>query len=86
MSNHTSTMLRIKDVCALTSLSRTSIYRLEAKGEFPRRVKLSAARVAWPKAAIEAWAASRQAATTSQQYDGCHDRCHTDNAAPEQHT
>ena len=63
MSIESPVMLRIKEVCALTSLSRTSIYRLEAKGEFPRRVKLSAARVAWPKAAIEAWAASRHAAS-----------------------
>ena len=60
MTDEAPTMLRINDVCALTSLSRTSIYRLEAKGEFPRRVRLSAARVAWPKAAIEAWAASRK--------------------------
>ncbi len=36
--------------------------RLEAKAEFPRRVRLSAKRVAWVQAEIEAWCAARNAA------------------------
>ena len=34
-------ILRIRDVIALTKLSRTQIYRLIAKNEFPRQIKLT---------------------------------------------
>jgi len=36
--------------------------RLEGKGEFPRRVHLSAKRVAWLQSEIEAWCSARNAA------------------------
>lgn len=44
---------------AFTGLGYTSIYRLENKGEFPKRRQLSPGRVAWVKAEVEAWLASR---------------------------
>lgn len=37
--------LSMKEVCKLTGYSRTHIYRLQAQGRFPLRVKMSPARV-----------------------------------------
>jgi prophage regulatory protein len=45
----------------LTSLSRTTRWRMERRGEFPKRVRLSAGRVGWRQADIEAWIRSRTA-------------------------
>jgi prophage regulatory protein len=45
----------------LTSLSRTTRWRMERRGEFPKRVRLSPGRVGWRQAEIEAWIRSRGA-------------------------
>ena len=50
---------KIPKVSCLTGLSRSSIYRLEALGLFPRRVKLSASASGWRSNEIHAWIASR---------------------------
>ncbi|EAR51036.1 DNA-binding protein, putative [Oceanicola granulosus HTCC2516] len=44
----------------MTGLSRSLIYALMAKGEFPRPVKLSARVVAWPESSIADWLESRR--------------------------
>ncbi len=46
-------------VHAVTSLSRTTRWRMERRGEFPKRVRLSPGRVGWRQADIEAWISSR---------------------------
>ena len=46
---------------AVTSLSRTTRWRRERRGEFPKRVRLSPGRVGWRQADIEAWISSRAA-------------------------
>ncbi len=51
--------LNIKDVCRATTLSRATVYRGIAEGRFPKPLKLSPRRVAWPETAIEEWAESR---------------------------
>ena len=51
--------LRIPEVCHMTGYSRASLYRLERKDEFPRRVKLGAAATAWRLSDVQAWMASR---------------------------
>lgn len=51
-----------KAVTARTSLSRTTIWRLARKGEFPSPLKLSENRIGWSLNAIEAWLADRQPA------------------------
>jgi prophage regulatory protein len=56
-------LLRLPQVELLCGLSRSSIYRLEAAGEFPRRVKLSARSVAWQRKAVEKWLTSRPVAS-----------------------
>ncbi len=48
-------LIKIKDVINLTSLSRATIYRLIADGQFPKQVNLSTRTVAWQLSEIEAW-------------------------------
>lgn len=48
-------LLKMNDVVREVSLSRATIYRLIARGEFPRGRPISRARVAWVEAEIEAW-------------------------------
>lgn len=51
-----------KELRALTGLSLTTLWRMEREGLFPRRVQLSASRVGWMRADIEAWMETRAAA------------------------
>ena len=51
--------LRIKRVTDKTGLSRSTIYRLEAAGDFPRRVKLSQGTVAWHEEQVDEWMKGR---------------------------
>ena len=46
-------MVRLKDVCTLTGLSKTSIYRMEKEGQFPSRVKIGKRSVAWYSSDID---------------------------------
>lgn len=55
--------LRLPAVCERTGLSRSQVYRLEAAGKFPRRVKLGLSTSAWVEAEIQRWAADRIAAS-----------------------
>ena len=52
--------LRITDVTAETGLSRSTIYRLEQAGDFPRRVRLSANSMGWWSSAVDEWLAKRR--------------------------
>jgi predicted DNA-binding transcriptional regulator AlpA len=51
---------RIKEVCERTGLSRTTIWRLEKRGEFPRRIQLSKGRVGFSEADLDRWEAARK--------------------------
>ncbi len=53
------TMLRAKQVAAMTGLPIQSIYALVAAGKFPRQVALSANRVAWVEADVQAFLRAR---------------------------
>ena len=50
-----SRFLRLRDVEQLTGLSKSSVYRLEARGELPSRLKLSARASAWIASEVQAW-------------------------------
>lgn len=54
--------IRRTEVEKLTGLSRSTIYRMMASGEFPKPVKITGKAVAWPESAIAAWQASRPVA------------------------
>jgi len=47
--------LRTKEVQEMTGLSRTTLWRLERKGDFPDRVALSSASVGWKLSEVESW-------------------------------
>jgi prophage regulatory protein len=57
------TFIRSRAVCARTGLSRTTVWRLERAGVFPRRYRLSPHAVAWAEHEIEAWARGQMAAS-----------------------
>lgn len=52
-------ILRTKEVQGQTKLGRTTIWRLEREGRFPKRVQLSDRRVGWKASDVEAWVQSR---------------------------
>lgn len=52
-------ILNAKQVTEKVSLSRTTIWRLERKGRFPKRVALSERRVGWKEIEIEEWLKTR---------------------------
>ena len=45
------------EVRAVTGLGRTTIWRLETQGKFPRRFYVSKGMIAWRKSDIEKWMA-----------------------------
>ena len=47
------------EVEARVPYSRAHLYRLEDQGEFPKRKRIGANRVAWVRAEIERWLADR---------------------------
>jgi prophage regulatory protein len=51
--------LRKPAVCALVGLSPATIVRLVARGEFPAPRKIGDRSVAWSRAEVEQWFASR---------------------------
>jgi prophage regulatory protein len=48
-------LLSRNDVLNKTSLSRTTLFRLERSGEFPQAVQLTPNRVAYDSDEVEAW-------------------------------
>ena len=51
--------LRRPAVEALIGLSRTTIYEMMKRGEFPKPIKITRKAVAWRESDINAWLASR---------------------------
>ena len=54
-------LLHLREVLRLTSLSRTSIYRMMARLQFPASVAMGG-RVAWVESEVESWLQARIAA------------------------
>lgn len=55
-------LIRLPEVKHLTGLSRTQLYRMEARGDFVKRVKLGngpTSATAWPESAVLQWIADR---------------------------
>ena len=42
-------------VCELTTLSATTLWRLVKAGRFPKPKQISPGRVAWPRHAVDRW-------------------------------
>lgn len=52
-------ILNVSQVIEITGLSRSTIWRLENKGNFPRRVSLSTCRIGWRSLEVEQWLKTR---------------------------
>ena len=55
-------LLSAQEVVGVTGLSRTSIWRLESDGDFPKRRQITRQRVAWLADEVLDWARSRPVA------------------------
>ena len=56
-------LLRLREVKEITGMSRSHIYRLMQKGDFPRPVRIGPAAVRWRESEVNAWVESRPKAT-----------------------
>lgn len=56
-------LIRRKEVESITGLSRSSIYAMIARGDFPKPIKIGVQAVAWQESAIQDWISSRVAAS-----------------------
>ena len=59
MINHRCEFVRLQKVKDMTCLSKSSIYRLMADGDFPSQVPLGARSVVWVRSEIEEWCSSK---------------------------
>jgi prophage regulatory protein len=58
-SDVTVLLLRLQTVVRVTGLSRSTLYRLIADGQFPRPVRLGPRAVAWRRQDVEDWSDAR---------------------------
>ena len=58
-------ILKLKEVSEIVALSRSSIYELVQKGDFPRPIKMSLRSSGWLRSEIETWIASRASSRVS---------------------
>jgi len=65
--SHPERLLRRREVEHRTGLSRSSLYRLIASGNFPAPINLSQNAVAWTSSSIDNWIVERVAASRSSQ-------------------
>ena len=59
MTNINSQFIRLPQVKELTTLSKSSIYRLMDAGDFPKQVAVGARSVVWVKSQVEDWCAQK---------------------------
>ena len=52
-------IIRVGELSRLLGLSRTTIWRLESQGTFPRHIMLSKRGIGWKLSDINEWLASR---------------------------
>ena len=52
-------LIRLKEVMAMTGLSRSYVYQLIGEGYFPQSISLGARTVAWVQGEVQQWIDSR---------------------------
>ena len=57
-----STLINRKTLLEMIPLSARTIYTLEQRGEFPRRIALTSRNVAWQLSEVEQWIVDRKSA------------------------
>ncbi len=50
---------RIKDVCGVTGLKPSTIYKLIREKSFPKSIRLTSRCTGWPSDVVEKWVTSR---------------------------
>ncbi len=50
---------RIKEVCLITGLKPSTVYKLIREKNFPKSIALTARSTGWPSNVVEEWVASR---------------------------
>lgn len=63
--NKSNALLNRQSVQTRTTLSRSCIYAMIAKGEFPAPIQLTARRVAWRETDVEGWIEARTVTATA---------------------
>ena len=58
-TSENSKLLRLQQVVQTTGLAKSTIYKLMAKKQFPKPLKLTTKSVAWASLEIEGWIAQR---------------------------
>ncbi len=53
-------IMRSHEVVKLVGVSRTTLWRMERDGTFPKRVQLSLRAVGWRRSAVVQWVQSRK--------------------------
>ncbi|MGD9107590.1 MAG: AlpA family phage regulatory protein [Gammaproteobacteria bacterium] len=61
-------LLRFPEVRKITGLSRSTIFRLERNGKFPKRKQISTQAVGWLLEEINKWIESRQSVNKEKRY------------------
>ena len=69
INRHTYAILRLPQVRQITGLSRSSIYALQGRRQFPHSIQLSPRAVGWLESEIRSWLLSRANARDSAQVD-----------------
>ena len=59
-------LLKVRDVCDLTGLARSSVYRLVRAGRFPPPIHISPSAPRWRRAVIAAWLNSIEPKTNTE--------------------
>jgi excisionase family DNA binding protein len=54
-NQHQDDILRLKDLCELLKLSRSTIYKMMSEGRFPQSVRLGEKAVGWKRSDILGW-------------------------------
>lgn len=58
-STPTVQILRLPQVCKVTGLGRSMIYKLEGERRFPSRVRIGLRAVGWVESEVQLWLANR---------------------------
>ncbi|NSL55051.1 helix-turn-helix transcriptional regulator [Uliginosibacterium aquaticum] len=64
------TLINRKKLLAMIPLSERTIFNMEQRGEFPRRIALTSRNVAWDLAEVEAWIEARKQSGTQAMRPG----------------
>ena len=64
------TLINRKRLLAMIPLSERTIFNMEQRGEFPRRITLTSRNVAWDLAEVEGWIEARKSSGTQAMRPG----------------